>query len=81
MIADAPTPTVWVAREAHPRIKRTQVKPSQFFSAAIDDPDWLRPTVGAMQELLALPANWDSYDAPKIDPSIVTAALDFMWTI
>ena len=40
--------------------------------------DWLRPTLTAMGELLKLEENWDSYEAARISPLCVKAALDFM---
>jgi hypothetical protein len=38
-------------------------------------PRWIVPTVQTLGELLSLPPNWDSYGAPRVDPSYVEAAL------
>src|SRR6266516_2114304 len=36
---------------------------------------WVMPTARALVELLALHRGWDSYDAPRIDPRSVEAAM------
>jgi len=40
-----------------------------------EEPAWLPPTVHAVDVLLGLPAGWNSYGAPRIDPHAVEAAL------
>ncbi len=41
-------------------------------------PRWLEPTVQALNELLSLPANWDSYGARPIDPKAVSFSLQLL---
>ncbi len=36
---------------------------------------WLAPTVKRLNELLALPENWDSYGAARVDPRAIDHAL------
>ena len=38
-------------------------------------PNWLGPTIGRLNEFLALPPNWDSYGAPTISVDILEYAL------
>jgi hypothetical protein len=42
------------------------------------EPPWLRPTLEAMNRLLDLPPNWNSYGAGPIAPGAVLAALQFL---
>jgi hypothetical protein len=42
------------------------------------EPSWLRPTVAAMNRLLDLPPNWDSYGARPIVPGALVAALQLL---
>lgn len=42
------------------------------------DPPWLQPTVQALDELLMLPAGWDSYGARAIDPQHANAILQML---
>jgi hypothetical protein len=39
-----------------------------------EEPPWVEPTLNALGELLALPANWDSYGAYRVDPESVASA-------
>lgn len=41
-------------------------------------PDWLPQTEIALQELLELPANWDSYGARTIRAEVVAEAVDLL---
>src|SRR5437870_3472186 len=41
-------------------------------------PEWLVKTDRALQELLALPQNWNSYGARAIQPDVVRAASDLL---
>jgi len=41
-------------------------------------PRWLEPAVQALNELLSLPANWDSYGARPIDPKIAIFSLQLL---
>lgn len=40
-----------------------------------NSPRWLSPTIDKLTDLLALPMNWDSYEARPIDPKCALAAL------
>ena len=42
------------------------------------NPSWLIPTAEAVCELLALPADWDSYGALTVKPSRAVAALELL---
>ena len=44
-------------------------------------PGWLTQTDQALQELLCLPPNWNSYGAQPISPDNVTAAKDLLRAI
>jgi len=44
-------------------------------------PDWLPQTESALQELLELPANWDSYGARPIRAEVVAEAVDLLHKI
>lgn len=39
-------------------------------------PSWMIPTIQGLGALLTLPADWDSYGAPRIDPPFIIAALE-----
>ena len=41
-------------------------------------PEWLTKTEQALQGLLSLPENWNSYGARPIDPLIVNAAMQLL---
>lgn len=41
-------------------------------------PGWLLPTLSGLQALAALPAGWDSYAAPPIDPGCVIRAVQVL---
>lgn len=41
-------------------------------------PVWLPPTLSGLQELAALPAGWDSYGAPPIDPECLIKAVQVL---
>ena len=43
-----------------------------------DPPAWLRPALGALAELLWLPADWDSYGALPVDPAHVHTMLEVL---
>lgn len=39
-----------------------------------EEPAWVEPTLNALAESLALPTNWDSYGACRVDPGSVASA-------
>src|SRR4051812_32442305 len=41
-------------------------------------PEWLSETAAALQQLLCLPQNWNSYGAQPIRPEIVHAAVELL---
>lgn len=43
-----------------------------------EPPSWLMPTVNALQDLLRLPAGWNSYGAVPIEPRAVVATIELM---
>lgn len=42
------------------------------------EPGWFRPTIQALQDLLQLPENWNSYGARPIVPELAATALDLL---
>jgi len=47
----------------------------------IEEPRWLRPTVQRMEQLLALPRNWDSYGALPVTVVSVQMALNALMMV
>lgn len=43
-----------------------------------EEPEWLVPTLQSLGEVLALPANWDSYGARRIGLSSIVSALELL---
>lgn len=43
-----------------------------------DDSSWLSPMLNSLREVLALPANWDSYGAHPVDLKAVAFAIEFL---
>lgn len=41
-------------------------------------PAWLPPTARALEDILQLPENWNSYGARRIDPEVAAAALTLL---
>ena len=41
-------------------------------------PFWLSPVVQRLNELLALPSNWNSYGAQRIDPDVAKTVLELL---
>jgi len=54
--------------------------PDLIVTAPSDAPAWLAPTADAIDRLLGLEENWDSYGAARISVGIAIAALDFAFT-
>jgi hypothetical protein len=52
----------------------TEARPS----GGTGSPAWLTDTEEALQKLLSLPPNWDSYDARPIAPEIVRSAVELL---
>jgi len=44
----------------------------------VELPAWAEPAISSIIELLSLPANWNSYDAPRLVPSTGIAAIRFL---
>ena len=72
-------------RVTHPRTPPTIRRRSKFIqeseAPAWVDPPWLQPTVQALEELLMLPAGWDSYGARPVDPQHALAMVHMLYGI
>jgi len=42
---------------------------------------WYEPTLQAAASLMQLPANWDRFGAPRIDPSMVNAVISLLTSV
>ena len=51
------------------------------FPEAKGAPAWLRPTTGALDSLLGLPTNWDSYGARPVSHDCATYSLEVLYSI
>lgn len=45
------------------------------------EPRWLRPVLGQISTILALPQNWDSYDAPQVSTQCAESAIRILSSI
>jgi len=55
-------------------------RPSVGFVVVVSDapPAWVTPTVQAINRVLNLPSNWDSYGSGRVSPEIAGAALKLL---
>lgn len=48
-------------------------------ASTVDEPSWIRPVLGAVEQLSALQPNWNSYGAPIIDRTALRNALQLLF--
>lgn len=72
--------SVWAAQAGASASTSAQASEGIRISG-VDRPPWLRQVATSLTAILSLEHNWDSYDAPGIEPRYVIAALEHLLAI